>query len=240
MKAAVITPYYKEDIAILRRCHLSVLEQEVTCRHFMVADGFPNEIVSGWDCEHIILSKPHEDYGNTARGIGALSAINQGYNPIFFLDADNWYTPQHTQKAIKLKEEMPDIDIAAAMRTLVLPDGTLVEPDQEDIQKQHVDTSCMAFFDSSFFLLAMWCTMTKPLGVIGDRIVLLAISKNQLKIGWTEERTLNYSTNYRHHCIRAGKTPPEQTYSLDTRSLQQFKPEQMWAWCRMRVDIKRR
>jgi len=238
MKAAVITPYHKEDIAILRRCHLSVLDQEAPCRHFMVADGFPNEIVAGWDCEHIILPKPHSDYGNTPRGLGALSAINLGHDLIFFLDADNWYAPQHAQQVIKLKEEQPDIDIGATMRTLALPDGTLVEPDQEDTQKRHIDTSCMAFFESSFFLLAMWCTMTKPLAVIGDRIIFLAIHKHQLKVGWTENQTLYYSTNYRHHYLRARRTPPEQTYSLDTNSLQDFNPDQMWHWCRMRLNIR--
>jgi hypothetical protein len=43
----------------------------------MVADGNPREEVSRWAVEHIILPKPHHDFGNTARGIGSTSAIWQ-------------------------------------------------------------------------------------------------------------------------------------------------------------------
>ena len=95
MKAAVITPYYKEELETLLRCHLSVRAQEVECRHFLVADGFANETIRQSDCEHICLSTPHHDNGNTPRAIGALSAINKGFEVIFFLDADNWFELDH-------------------------------------------------------------------------------------------------------------------------------------------------
>ncbi|MCW9040229.1 MAG: tetratricopeptide repeat protein, partial [Rhodospirillales bacterium] len=41
VKVAVITPYYGEDLEILKRCHDSVATQTHPCTHFMVADGRP-------------------------------------------------------------------------------------------------------------------------------------------------------------------------------------------------------
>jgi len=39
----VITPYYKEDPALLRRCMDSVRAQTVPAEHFLVADGHPQD-----------------------------------------------------------------------------------------------------------------------------------------------------------------------------------------------------
>ena len=211
MKTAVITPYCKEDLATLRRCHLSVRDQYADCRYFLVADGFANETAQQWDCEHISLSKPHCDNGNTPRGIGALSAINQGFEAIFFLDADNWYCPNHVSEGLRLKTEDPDIDIAVLGRHIVLPDGTSVPPDPEDENKSHVDTSCYAFFESSFGLLPLWAMMPTFLGPICDRIMLFAAQSKQYRLAWSPEKTCYFVSNYRSHYVRAQRTPPANT-----------------------------
>ena len=39
MKPAVITPYYRETLETLRRCHDSVQAQTVKTTHILVADG---------------------------------------------------------------------------------------------------------------------------------------------------------------------------------------------------------
>jgi len=41
LTVAVVAPYHSEDLAMLRRCHQSVLAQTYPCRHIMVADGLP-------------------------------------------------------------------------------------------------------------------------------------------------------------------------------------------------------
>jgi hypothetical protein len=143
----------------------------------MVADGFPNSAVSQWDCEHIILSKAHADNGNTPRCVGALSAINQGFESILFLDADNWYCPNHASEALKVKRNNPEIDIAVLGRNIVLPDGTPVNEDPEDSARTHIDTSCHCFFESAFGLLPIW-GMTNPFfGPICDRTMFFAIKQ---------------------------------------------------------------
>ena len=239
-KPAIITPYHSESLEVLRRCHESCLRQTVPARHVMVADGKPRQALDAWDLEHLILPRAHGDYGNTPRGIGALSAINQGYNPILFLDADNWYAEDHVEQALACKQANPDSDVVASSRHLVLPDGTLVAPDQEDTNKQHIDTSCMTFYESSFFLLPFWCTMTKPLAVLGDRAMMTAMRQHKLKISWTDKQTLFYSTNYRHHYKRAGQEPPAETYALNTTSLQDFDSQQLWQWSRIKITLNKR
>jgi len=230
---AVITPYYKEDLSVIERCHKSIREQTVPCTHFLISDGRASEYVENWSAQHIILPYSHADYGNTPRAIGALSAINQGFNPILFLDADNWFSPEHAEIAIAIKLAFPDADVTASYRQLVLPDGTEIDSDAEDSSQSHIDTSCLTMFENSFFLLPLWATMTKPLSVIGDRIMYEALKTNGLKVRWTGFRSLYYTTNCAHHWRRAGKPAPPNCPQLDTSIMGGFSPEKLYSWSRL-------
>ena len=237
-KPAVITPYYKENLSLLKRCHESCASQSKSVNHFFVADGFPKEEIKDWDVEHIILSKSHSDYGNTPRSIGALSAINKGYNVIFFLDADNWYEENHVEEALKLKQSDKSLDIVASCRKIFLPCGTLVGSEQVDYERKHIDTNCMIFFESSFFLLPFWATMTKELSVIGDRIMRKQFLRNRLKIAYTEKETVNYTSNYKNSYIKAGLKPPKDAYELDLSCLKQFSEKKFFNWNRFIFNNK--
>jgi glycosyltransferase involved in cell wall biosynthesis len=219
MQVAVITPYHKEGRETLQRCHDSVLTQSVECRHFLVSDGCANEDVAHWDCEHLILPVAHHDNGNTPRAIGALSAINRGFDVICFLDADNWLCPNHASEAIKLKSNEPSLDIAVLRRQIVLPDGTLVPDDSEDEEKEHIDTSCYAFFESSFSILPLWAMMPTFLSPICDRIIFSAIKAKGLKLAWSPQKSLYFTSNYRQHYINAGGVPPAKTNDADIAAI---------------------
>ena len=43
LRVAVITPYYREPLTMLRQCHDSVRTQTYPCTHFLIADGHPQE-----------------------------------------------------------------------------------------------------------------------------------------------------------------------------------------------------
>ena len=45
-----------------------------------------------------------------------MSATNLGFNVIFFLDADNWFEKDHVESILKMKTEMPFLDISASYR----------------------------------------------------------------------------------------------------------------------------
>lgn len=94
-RIAVITPYYKEPTAMLHQAHLSVAAQDIAADHFLVADGFPNPEIANWNARHVPLPQAHADNGNTPRSVGSLLADAEGYDFIAYLDADNWFQPDH-------------------------------------------------------------------------------------------------------------------------------------------------
>jgi hypothetical protein len=57
----VVTPYFKEDRAMLQRCMDSVRRQTTKVDHMLVADGFPQDWISTEPVRHLILDRPHAD-----------------------------------------------------------------------------------------------------------------------------------------------------------------------------------
>ena len=237
-KPAIITPYYKENIKLIKRCYESCKSQTYKASHFLVSDGFPNPEINNWDVNHIILSEAHNDYGNTPRGIGALSAINQGFNVILFLDADNWFENKHLESVLEMKIANLSFDIISTYRNLVLPSGEIVKSDKVDLEKKHIDTNCMIFFESSFFLLPFWTTMTKELSVIGDRIMFKRFKDNNLKIGFTEQKTVNYRTNFKVHYLKNEINPPKDSKELNLSNLKKFSENKFFNWNRFDFDLR--
>src|SRR6478752_6087165 len=100
MKIAIITAYYNEPFEMLQRCHNSVKTQIGDVTHFMISDGKPHPDVDFWDGVVHIKLPNHNDYGDTPRGVGAALAAAEGYDAICFLDADNWYEPDHIRNML--------------------------------------------------------------------------------------------------------------------------------------------
>lgn len=186
----------------------------------MVSDGLPRGPIDDWDCDHIRLPKSHNDTGNTPRAIGALSAMNLGHNPIIFLDADNWLMANHVEEALRIKGLIPDADVVALKRVIVLPDGTHVGSDWEDAQEHHIDSSCYSIFSTAFRLLPMWALMPTYLGRIGDRIIRNILDIENFKIGWSEKPTVFYTSKYSAHYRMAGRVPPEKTNNPNAVEIQ--------------------
>lgn len=150
MKVAVITPYFQESLRILQRCHQSVIQQSEACTHFFVADGPQRPELLNWECRNIALGRSHHDNGNTPRGIGAICAMNEGFDCIMFLDADNWFQPDHVLSVL-YTQEISNCNVIFSGRHIDFPDGEVIEADDpEDLAKSHVDTSCISVFSSAF------------------------------------------------------------------------------------------
>ena len=141
-RVAVITPYYQEAEDILRTCYESVQQQSHTCTHYLVADGSPRADVLNWPAEHMVLPRPHRDVGNTPRAIGSLSAMNQGYDAITYLDADNWFYPDHIESMVNLHRQTGAV-VCTASRTIHRLDGSLLYADERECDgRKFVDTNC--------------------------------------------------------------------------------------------------
>lgn len=208
-RVAVITPYYKEGIEVLRQCHQSVMAQNVNLTHFFIADGHPNKELDQWDCKHIALPDSHDDNGNTPRGIGSLLAESEGYDFITYLDADNWYHPNHLKSLLVLHEQTAG-DVMCSFRTFHRMDGSRmpISEDQEN-ELKHVDTSCYLLAKSAFDCLAAWVRMPKELSPVCDRIFYRLIKHRRLNIVHSKLRTVAFRSQYLYHYEIANEQPPD-------------------------------
>jgi glycosyltransferase involved in cell wall biosynthesis len=212
-RVAVITPYYREAPGVLHDCLASVARQTHPCTHFLVADGHPQDLTVNWPVEHIILPRAHRDVGNTARAIGSLSAMNQGFDAIAFLDADNWYYPQHIELLVALHRATGAV-VCSATRTIHRLDGSLMYQDGESNGRDHVDTSCLFLVRPAFRVLPVWAMMPPQLGPLGDRFFWRSIQGHGYRTAHSLISTVGFRTHYQVHYQVLGERPPPGTKSI--------------------------
>ena len=179
-RVAVVTPYYKESIEMLERCHQSVQNQTLNCLHILVADGYPNKTVKGWDAHHIQLPCSHNDIGSTPRLIGAYHAIGLGVEAITFLDADNWLREDHIEQMSRIMDQ-ERADFVSTTRTLCRLDGSEMGPCPLTDPDHFIDTNCMMLGKAAFPVLHQWSLMPSYGHLIGDRIMLHHIKQAGIK-----------------------------------------------------------
>ncbi len=223
---AVITPYHREPTETLRRCHDSVLQQTHPCTHIMVADGHPQPEIASWTAQHFALPVSHRDYGNTPRAIGSMSAFNQGFDAIAYLDADNWYSGDHIESLVtRCSDEGWAVGFSG--RRIVLSTGEhcpFVDADEGD--GRHVDTSCFFITAKAAFLASVWAMMDPRFAAIGDRLLLHVVKARGLRHGWTGRQTLYYESRWPVHFEAMGKAPPPDAHSIDLSHLSEpYSPE---------------
>lgn len=210
LRVAVVTPYYEENLDILRQCRQSVMDQTYPCTHFLVADGSPLfETVRQWTgAEHLLLSHPHADCGNTPRCVGSLSAMNQGFDAVTYLDGDNWFYPGHIQAMVELQRRTGS-EVCTATRTIHRTDGSLMGTDtNESDGEKFCDTSCLYLTRSAFGLLPLWAMMPKPLSISGDRLIWTAVINQGFRRARCVQPTVAYRTPYAIHYQTIGEAPP--------------------------------
>ena len=216
-RVAVVTPYYKEPPAELRRMLDSVAAQTAPCHHFVVSDGFPDDLARRADVTHIELGRAHGDNGNTPRYVGALVALAQGYDAVAFLDADNWFEPRHIERLMARQHET-GAGAVFSLRNIYLPDGTkLPKEEEEDLSRLHADTSCMFITRGCEFALHLWGQMPMEWGPVCDRVVFVELAGH--RVAWTKNRTLNFKSNYAAAYAAAGRPVPEDRHEIPQQLL---------------------
>ena len=152
MKVAVVTPYYREPLEVLERCHRSVLAQTHPSTHFMIADGYAQEAINGWEnVQHFSLPVSHRDWGNAPRSMGSISAFNQGFDAVAYLDADNWYAEDHIASLVAICTQF-EVSVVFSYRQIVLSTGEYC-PFMEEGEEtgDHIDTNCYFFTKDAAF-----------------------------------------------------------------------------------------
>jgi len=208
MRIAVITPYYKESDAILAQCHQSVLDQTAACDHILVADGFPKRSVTGWPVKHYVLPSAHGDGGNLARIIGSISAFNLDYDAVAFLDADNWYQPDHISRLVALQART-GAAVCTSNRSMHRLDGSYMFDDDKNDGRSHVDTSCFFFTRAALPVIAHWAQIPKELAAALDTVYWSSIRSSRLRCAHEPHPTVCYRTPYESDYRRMGEAMPE-------------------------------
>lgn len=207
MKIAIITPYYKEKPEILKRCIDSVKDQTTKADHILVADGHPVDVADYNIAHHIVLPNANGDYGDTPRMIGSIYAYSQGYDAYCWLDADNWFEPNHLEKMLEIIHLNPEAEIVTATRNLRRPDASLLAVDNESNGVEFCDTNCYFITRDAMPLANKWGFKDKSKAILGDREVWAGAAvyhKDHCK-----EPTVNYTTMFGLHYVSRGETAPE-------------------------------
>jgi len=204
---AIVTPYYKESRRILDRCLGSVRRQTLKADHIIIADGFAQDWLEGEPVRHIKLDRSHGDYGNAARGVGALLAVSEEYDGIGFLDADNWFADDHIERCVEAAVRLQECDFIVARRYLTRPDETILATDDES-PAQHVDTNCFFFLKGAFHALHYWLTIPRELSIAADRVFYIALKKHNLRSVLVEKITVFYEYLWSGAYLAKGEQPP--------------------------------
>jgi glycosyltransferase involved in cell wall biosynthesis len=208
-KFAIVTAYYKEERPLLERCLRSVREQTAGAEHIVVADGVPQDWLDTQPVRHIKLDRAHADYGNTARGVGALLAVAEDYDGIGFLDADNWLGPTHIEQCLAAASAIAGdgCDYVIAQRNLKRPDETTIAVLDEPIS-EHVDTNCFFFLPGAFHMIQRFATIPRALSIIGDRLFYRELSQQPLRTAVVAQKTVNYHCMWASIYQAVAETPP--------------------------------
>jgi glycosyltransferase involved in cell wall biosynthesis len=208
MRVAVITPYYKEDLETLVRCHSSVAKQTYKdVVHYMVADGHPINQVNAWECEHIVLP-PCLDTGDTPRLVGFAVASVQGYDAICLLDADNWLEPDHVEALVNTMNESGS-PVVTCPRNLYELNGKFMAQDTESDGRAFNDTNCYLIHRSAYLLFHSWITKPSCESLVGDRYFWNAVCASGVPLARSMKATVNYTTTYAFHYKVLGLPVPD-------------------------------
>jgi FkbM family methyltransferase len=208
MRVAVVTPYYKETHEVLGTCIASVAAQSFReRRHILIADGHPNSLVASKDVSHIVLPTSHADNGNLARCVGAMAAVAEGFDAVAFLDADNWFRPDHLARMVD-QHRRTGASVCTSGRTIHRLDGSLIGVDQHSDGEKFVDTSCLCIFRPAFDLLPLWGLMPHEFGPVCDRVMWQAIIARGICRSHSTEPTVAFRTQYALHYRNLGEVPP--------------------------------
>lgn len=217
-RVAVITPYFKEPRPWLERCLASVRGQDHPVTHFVVADGHPQAWLDDAGVRHLRLDRSHADFGNTPRSMAAQLAVSEGFDAICFLDADNWYEPDHVSGCLAAVAVAPHpVDYVVARRRFVRDDGRpLPRAFDEDATPQragHVDTNCYFLLRGAFHALGRWILVPKPIGLLGDRVFRMALERDGRQRAFASRVTVNYLCTFPDPYLALGEEPPLFAYS---------------------------
>lgn len=210
MRVFVVTPYFNTPPEWLAECHRSVRAQTVPATHVMICDGATATPLPDFQGVHVILPRNYADYGNTPRLIGCYRAVASGADAIAFLDADNWFHPDHLEGLLRHAADN-SLDAVCSGRMLHRLDGTaLIRCPHVDGQNL-IDTNCLLVLKPAFPHLLGWVMAGQDQAAVTDQAVWRYLRAQRMRTGFLDRASVAYRTRHRVHYQLAGETPPDDT-----------------------------
>jgi len=159
----------------------------------------------------------HRIGGTPPRATASRFAVENRFDAIAYLDADNWYYPRHIESLVHA-ERISGSPLGASKRIIHRLDGTPLCKCLNSGTRSFCDSSCIYVSRKAFELLALWAEIPAYAHAIGDRVFW----HYALRRGFTPFLTNDYTVAYRakHHSfyLRCGEqAPPDAIQSDDTK-----------------------
>lgn len=211
----MVTPYFQENIEWLLHAHASVKMQTIPARHILVCDGGAPAQIPDFQGTHVVLQRNYRDYGNTPRLIGCYNAMAQEADAIAFLDADNWYYPDHLKSLTEIAVAT-ELGAIASGRMLHRLDGTpMIKCPTVDGQN-YIDTSCLLVFRSAFRHLISWVLQSQDQAAETDQFLWQTIRDAGTRMAYVDRPTVAYRTRHQVHYNQAREAfPPGTVHRID-------------------------
>lgn len=211
MKICVVTPYFQESNDWLIHAHASVRSQTVEARHILVCDGSAPAQIPEFQGTQIVLQRNYRDYGNTPRLIGCFHAITTfDADAIAFLDADNWYYPDHLRTLSGIAGNT-QLGAAASARMLHRLDGTPMMKCPTVDGANYIDTSCLMVFRGAFRHLIGWVLQSQETAAETDQYLWRLLRENGVRMAFVDRPTVAYRTRHQVHYEQAREISPPGT-----------------------------
>jgi glycosyltransferase involved in cell wall biosynthesis len=208
MKICVVTPYFQENVEWLTQAHASVRSQTMEARHILVCDGAAPAQLPDFRGTHIILERNYRDYGHTPRFIGCFNAITaHDADAIAFLDADNWYYPDHLSSLTAIAANT-QLDAISSARMLHRLDGTPMMKCPTVDGKPYIDSSCLIVFRPAFRHLIAWVLQGQDKAAETDQFFWRLLMESGTRMAFVDRPTVAYRTRHQVHYDLAGEAVP--------------------------------
>lgn len=207
MRVAVITALFQPRADWLKRCCNSVRDQIHACTHILVSDGDGPCPIQDFAGQFIQLGHNHNDWGNTPRSIGGLSAAAQGFDAMLWLDQDNWLYPHHVSSLVALHRQTQH-PVCTSSRDLYHLNGQRLGPCQHTDGVRFVDANCFLLTRPAYGLIAVWSLMPSAWHVCSDVFFFAMIKKQGIQTAHFPHPTMGYTATRDHLYHSFGVAPP--------------------------------
>ena len=192
----VITPAYLERKSVLNHNVKSIQQPERYWRlqQLVVWDGVTNiecndQLPAANETACFLRVRyNHNDYGDYIRRLGTKLAIKQNSPAVTYLDADNYWSPDHWATVNQTRASSQK-NIIISGRRLIHENGK----ETEDFTKDFFDTNTITLFGDAKKIGLLWGRYPREMSLVGDRIISKYIQKHfSNEIAFTNEATVNY------------------------------------------------